>query len=195
MPSEVIATLNSFQQIHRPPVQGLKCPQVWANLSGEWVDVAPSLKCSDPEDIYQVLFRYSVECAEIPSAFVVVTTGWASPLGSDGKVEGRPSEHPLRSRIALTVGALPSGEIASRIDFAGREGEPVDDEGLATGSLAEAVDLLAFGLWGRQFTQGIISRWVEGRGVLPEDVLRALGARVARFASLVGAGDSEGGAL
>lgn len=190
MPNEVIETLNEFQEIRPPSSQDMKRPEIWAKYGGVWSDVVPTLARDGEGDIYALLFRYANTFDETtpdkPEAVAIVTNGWGAPLDERGEVEGRPSEHPKRFRVSLTVAVLSSSLLASRLNFWGGEqkGETVDDEGLATGALAEAVDLLAWRIWGRDFTSALVYRWVDGKDTLPEEELRAIGARVSRFVDM-----------
>lgn len=66
------------------------------------------------------------------------TTGWAAPLNADGDVEGAPSQHPLRRRVAL-VACASYDRMGSALCFADDPSEIVTDDGQATGSLADAL--------------------------------------------------------
>lgn len=68
---------------------------------------------------------------------IVHTTGWAAPLNEDGNVDGAPSKHALRRRIALAA-CVTSTSVGSALSFAD-DPEIVLDPGSATGSLAEAL--------------------------------------------------------
>jgi len=68
----------------------------------------------------------------------VHTTGWAAPLNSDGEVDGRPSEHALRRRIAL-VATITMNGYCSGIKFADEE-EVTFDESTPSGALWEAMN-------------------------------------------------------
>ncbi len=69
---------------------------------------------------------------------LVVTTGWAAPLGANGEVEGAPSQHKLRRRVRLVVVANRES-VASVLRFQDAPSEPITDPGAATGSLADAI--------------------------------------------------------
>lgn len=72
------------------------------------------------------------------TALAVHTTGWAAPLNADGEVDGQPSQHPERRRVAL-VAVVTTGGMASALSFEDSPEDIVTDEGGATGSLAEAL--------------------------------------------------------
>jgi hypothetical protein len=69
---------------------------------------------------------------------LVVTTGWAAPLGSNGEVEGAPSQHALRRRVRLAIVANRES-VASVLRFQDEPNIPITDPGDATGSLADAI--------------------------------------------------------
>jgi hypothetical protein len=71
---------------------------------------------------------------------IIHTTGWAAPLSEDGEVEGAPSKHALRRRVALAA-CVTSISVASALSFSDEE-DIIIDPGTATGSLADA--LLSF---------------------------------------------------
>jgi hypothetical protein len=68
---------------------------------------------------------------------IIHTTGWAAPLGENGEVEGVPSKHALRRRVALAA-CVTSNSIGSALSFPDEE-DIITDPGSATGSLAEAL--------------------------------------------------------
>lgn len=68
---------------------------------------------------------------------LIHTTGWAAPLGENGEVEGRPSEHEQARRVAL-ASCVTSSSTGSALSFSDDE-EIVLDPGSATGSLASAL--------------------------------------------------------
>lgn len=86
-------------------------------------------------DVYELLAQSKPEVFDY---FGIVTTGWAAPLGADGKVEGRPSEHSARRRVRLMVVASRE-DVVSVLRFQDEPDEVITDEGQATGSLADAV--------------------------------------------------------
>lgn len=94
---------------------------------------------SEHGDVYDLLSDQ--QNAVVASGFtysLVVTTGWAAPLGADGEVEGRPSEHAQRRRVRLAVVAN-YDSVASVLRFADAPTDPITDPGQATGSLADAI--------------------------------------------------------
>lgn len=95
----------------------------------------------EDSDIYDLLQSEEVEeqLSVTSLAVLVVTTGWASPRTKDEDEDMRPSEHPERRRVRLSIYANRLGEVASIIRFEDDPNEIVTDEGSATGSLADAI--------------------------------------------------------
>jgi hypothetical protein len=90
-------------------------------------------------DVYELLdARVNQLAASTFDAVIVVTTGWAAPLGDDGEVEGKPSEHPKKRRVRLCVVA-DKAEAVNIVRFADDPDEPIVDHDSATGSLANAI--------------------------------------------------------
>ena len=104
---------------------------------------------SENTDIYDLLESDEVatQLDQSNLAVLVVTTGWASPRSKDKDDEDdvRPSEHPERRRVRLSIYANRLGEVASIIRFEDDPNEIVTDEGSATGSLADAISQLMGG--------------------------------------------------
>lgn len=88
-------------------------------------------------DIYELLDN-DYSDTEGLVGIVIQTTGWAAPLNADGEVEGRPSEHAERRRVAL-VSTLTMNGYCSGIKFADEE-EVTYDEGTPSGALWEAMN-------------------------------------------------------
>ena len=101
----------------------------------------------EDSDIYDLLESDEVatQLDESDLAVLVVTTGWASPRTKQDDDEVRPSEHPERRRVRLSIYANRLGEVASIIRFEDDPNEIVTDEGSATGSLADAISQLMGG--------------------------------------------------
>ena len=103
----------------------------------------------EDSDIYDLLESDEVatQLDQSDLAVLVVTTGWASPRtkDTDEEDEMRPSEHPERRRVRLSIYANRLGEVASIIRFEDNPNEIVTDEGSATGSLADAISQLMGG--------------------------------------------------
>lgn len=89
---------------------------------------------TDAYDLLEINPISSIVLAEF-TTIALVTTGWASPLGENGEVEGKPSEHPQRKRVRLVLAGSPDG-IGSAINF--EDGEVITDTGNATGALNDA---------------------------------------------------------
>jgi hypothetical protein len=82
---------------------------------------------------------------------ILHTTGWAAPLDENGKVDGAPSKHAQRRRVAL-ASCVTNISVGSALSF-DDEKEMIMDPGSATGSLAEA--LLSF--WEQNFIVSTLS--------------------------------------
>jgi hypothetical protein len=84
---------------------------------------------------------YDLLDGEYPSTGVVGlaihTTGWAAPLNSDGEVEGAPSKHPERRRVALVTVMTAEG-MGSALSFADSPDELIT-ESSGTGQLSDAL--------------------------------------------------------
>ncbi len=84
---------------------------------------------------------YDLLDGEYPSTGVVGlaihTTGWAAPLNSDGEVEGAPSKHPERRRVALVTVMTAEG-MGSALSFADEPDEVITDSS-GTGQLSDAL--------------------------------------------------------
>lgn len=101
------------------------------------------IKAGSHPDIYDLLT--DIELPKGSTGILIHTTGWAAPLTENGEVEGAPSQHPLRRRVALVTCAMDDadGKIVSgsTIGFADDPTDLVSDPGSATGSLANALVL------------------------------------------------------
>ena len=95
-------------------------------------------------DVYDLLEAKETQLVRMFDACLILTTGWASPLGANGEVEGRPSEHPQRRRVRLAIVVSDDVEgspvtVANILCFQDDPENPILDLGSASGSLAEAV--------------------------------------------------------
>jgi hypothetical protein len=102
------------------------------------------IKIASAADIYALLdIRYNL------SNYVgisVETTGWGAPLDEDGEIEGRPSEHEERRRLALVI-VVTDKAIGSAVSFAD-DGVIITDPS-ASGGLAESlISCWARSRWG-----------------------------------------------
>lgn len=68
---------------------------------------------------------------------IIHTTGWAAPISDDGEIDGPPSKHAERRRVAL-ASCVMNNSVGSALSFSDEE-ELVLDPGSATGSLANAL--------------------------------------------------------
>ncbi len=92
---------------------------------------------SQNSDVYDLLEEARIYDVSQCIGILVHTTGWAAPLNQDGEVEGAPSQHALRRRIALASCATYQS-VGSAVYFLDTK-ETLTDPGSATGSLAEAL--------------------------------------------------------
>jgi hypothetical protein len=72
-----------------------------------------------------------------------------------------------------------------------KAGEVIDDTGEATGQLAQAVDLAAFRVWGRDFTSALLMDYTTKADEMTEAQTQHLAHRVARFLDVL-SDESEG---
>ena len=163
----------------------LKRPEIWRlDDTGEWVEYPHPFR-----DIYDAIFHFSNRFEygkgkPVGRAFVCRTVGYGAPLNENGQVgDVPPSQHPERFRVALDICVTPSGAIGSRLSCHGgdKDGEVLDDTGEASGSLAEAVDLCAFRVWGREFTASLIADYADNAKNKTDEQVKHLAHRVARF--------------
>jgi len=193
--NSAIAVLDNFGGAVPSCSPDLDRPQIWRlTESGEWVEYP-----NDEADIYTAIFQFSSrhqygKGKPVGVAFVARTIGWGAPLQDDGTLgDTAPSEHPQRFRVSLDICATPSGAIASRLSFQSGEkaGEVIDDTGEATGQLAQAVDLAAFRVWGRDFTSALLMDYTTKADEMTEAQTQHLAHRVARFLDVL-SDESEG---
>ena len=92
-------------------------------------------------DVYELLESPTNAVVRAFDAAVVLTTGWAAPIGDAD--DTAPSAHPERRRVRLVVVVCDEG-VASVLRFADEPDEIVTDAGSARGSLADAVAHLWF---------------------------------------------------
>jgi len=108
-----------------------------ANISDDLLDIVEACRSGD---VYELLEGKG--CADLLMAnthIAVVTTGWAAPKDTDDDDDDvKPSEHPKRRRVRLTLVADRAG-ISSVLRFEDTPNEPIFDNGQAYGSLADAV--------------------------------------------------------
>jgi hypothetical protein len=86
-------------------------------------------------DIYDLLD------SEYPSkgivGLAVHTTGWAAPLNENGEVDGQPSKHPERRRVAIVTVMTAEG-MGSALSFADEPDDIITDSS-GTGQLSDAL--------------------------------------------------------
>lgn len=90
-------------------------------------------------DVYDLLDNdHNALVASAYAWTLVVTTGWAAPLNTNGNMDTAPSQHAERRRVRLACIANRQS-VASVLRFADEPDEIVTDEGSASGSLADAI--------------------------------------------------------
>jgi hypothetical protein len=104
-------------------------------------------------DVYDLLSQNFI--LNSYKGILIHTSGWAAPLNDNGELDGKPSEHDLRRRVALAA-CVTSTSVGSALAFSDQK-DLVIDPGSATGSLAEA--LLSF--WELNSVSGIVSSSIE----------------------------------
>jgi hypothetical protein len=98
-------------------------------------------------DVYELISAVEarVDSVSVPlvdglSAWGLVTTGWASPLGENGEPEGRPSRHPARVRVRV-LAVITESDTGNLVSFAdGRDSITAFGSECGTGTLADALD-------------------------------------------------------
>jgi len=94
---------------------------------------------NEDADIYELMGRTDSALTAMTSDYIaLVTCGWAAPIINDEDEDCRPSLHPERRRVRLVITA-DRDSVVSVLRFEDEAGEPVVDEGQATGSLADAL--------------------------------------------------------
>jgi hypothetical protein len=99
---------------------------------------------AENNDIYEMIDELHDDLTYLENDYVTLrTTGWAAPLGDNGEVEGKPSEHPNRRRVCLFVSVdITNKEVmGSSLKF-DDDDEVIYDFNTATGTLADALSSL-----------------------------------------------------
>jgi hypothetical protein len=183
----VVEVLNDFTS-SSPEIgaEGLSHATIYEKWGNTWEEFPHA-----EQDVYEALDIYTTErtnSTDKPSAVVITTTGWAAPLGKNGEVEGRPSEHAQRIRCVVRFAMeLDNGGFVSRVTLHRPEGlEVQDDFGSATGSLADALNVVAVTLWGREWTRNLLTWWgATDKDAISQDVKTAIATRLQHLVSTV----------
>lgn len=106
-------------------------------VKGEVKDVIREMEAGD---IYQMLESSTARKVMKDSKTVMVATcGWAAPIGDDAELdELAPSQHPRRRRVRL-MSLVDSKGVATVLRFKDEPDNIIEDDGVAHGSLAEAL--------------------------------------------------------
>lgn len=157
---------------------------IWERYGKEWARWYTTDFMAD-EDTYQMMSTYQVEREQVPDlpkpdAFVVLSTGWACPhdeLTQSGDL--RPSEHPNRKRVVVMICATVEG-VASVTRFQVEDGESEDVEldEAGEGPLGLGVDVLAYTVFGSEFTARLIMSAASTLKEMPDDQRQRTFARV-----------------
>ena len=109
-------------------------------ITGDQIANMNATTLGNGEDIYDLIDEIDKSSLNSYSYVSVLTSGWAAPLGENGEVEGRPSEHKLRRRVRLAVilDIIGKSIVGSVLKFDDDE-DFVFDNGNATGSLSDAI--------------------------------------------------------
>lgn len=189
----VTEVLTDYEQ-NAPQIgaEGVDFPSLYELINGEWCEFPHA-----EEDVYDMLQSYgamrSLYAVET-TAVVITTSGWAAPLGKNGEVEGRPSEHPQRFRCAVRMCLeLDNGGLMSRVHLFKEDTEEVaDDYGNASGALADALTSVGLGLWGQEWTHNLLMWWAGcDREAISADVRKALADRLRRLVQIFGESEGE----
>lgn len=106
-------------------------------VKGEVKDLVREM---ESPDIYHLLESSTARKVMKDSRTVMVATcGWAAPIGDDAELdEVAPSEHPRRRRVRL-MSLVDSKGVATVLRFKDDPDNIIEDDGVAQGSLAEAL--------------------------------------------------------
>jgi hypothetical protein len=123
-----------------PEITDAKAYGISTNEKGELKSVLIDFN----PDVYDLIEEIRNQNKHLLFEYVsLVTTGWAAPLNDNGEVDGAPSKHPDRRRVALAIAVNIANKniFGSVIKFDDAD-EKVYDFNNATGSLAEAINEL-----------------------------------------------------
>jgi len=95
-------------------------------------------------DTYALLRGSPGVLARSFDAAAIVTTGWAAPLGEDGKLTQRASRHPLRRRVRA-VAVVDDNGVASVIRFEDDPTHMILQSERGTGDIVDALEAMWFG--------------------------------------------------
>lgn len=117
--------------------------ELWAFSSWDLMAGTMGEHIDTQDDIYTMLEAFRDGATEAPEGLQglgIVTYGWAAPINPEtGEAEGgAPSASPERRRVRLIACVVADGVAFSRVHFFDN-GESIDDEGEATGSLSDAL--------------------------------------------------------
>ena len=106
-------------------------------VKGEVKDLVREM---ESPDVYHLLESSTARKVMKDSKTVMVATcGWAAPIGDDAELdELAPSQHPRRRRVRL-MSLVDSKGVASVLRFKDEPDNIIEDNGVAQGSLAEAL--------------------------------------------------------
>lgn len=89
-------------------------------------------------DVYEMIEEAKIMKSFDPYTILAVSTyGWAAPLNEDGGVDCAPSKHEERRRVRLISIVDRNNGIASILHFNDTDEDVIDENGEATGHLAD----------------------------------------------------------
>jgi hypothetical protein len=183
-------------------------PELWLMFGAEWVRYERGQFALDDSDegesnLYELMTHYILENGakyvatpkKRPDGIVLLSGGWASPLGADGEVTMPPSEHPERKRVELVHAVSPlDAQQASVMTTFTQTGEIEDTlraEGEASGAITDTLDSVALAVWGSAFIHSLMDYFTSKRAELTETQVKTCADRLARFLRMVGESDED----
>ena len=181
-------------------------PELWQMFGAEWVRYEPRKRDGDlvnEVSVYELMSFYILDNGanyvatpkRRPDAIVLLSGGWASPLGDDGEVTMPPSEHPDRKRVELVHAISPlDAQQASVMTMFTQTGEVADTlraNGEASGDITVSLDSVALAVWGSAFIHSLMDYFTSKRSELTDTQVKNCAERLAHFLRMVGESDES----
>ena len=175
-------------------------PELWQLFGAEWVRYEPT---KEEVSIYELMThfildngaKYVATPKKRPDAIVLLSGGWASPLGDDGEVTMPPSKHPERKRVELVHAISPlDAQQASVMTMFTQTGEVADTvraNGEASGDITVTLDSVALAVWGSAFIHSLMDYFTSKRAELTETQVKNCANRLSHFLRMVGESDES----
>jgi|688.fasta_scaffold135896_4 hypothetical protein len=175
-------------------------PELWQMFGAEWVRYEPT---KDDVSIYELMTHYILDNGakyvatpkKRPDAIVLVSGGWASPLGDDGEVTMPPSQHPERKRVELVHAISPldaqQASVMTMFTQAGEVADTLRANGEASGDITVTLDSVALAVWGSAFIHSLMDYFTSKRAELTETQVKTCADRLAHFLRIVGESDES----